>query len=242
MTITATSPVRYSPRPQATQRPMGPRTRFPYHAALEAARHDVSIVYGPRTLGPTAIRQDKQALTGLLHRWVRVRAVWDEEALSSPHVESYLSWQAGSGIQIRTAERTEVTFALLDSRTSVVVQPTANTNGLDGAVTVSECSETTGMLHYLFHDLWENASPRRTCAHAPDDRQALDVLLLLARGYTDEQIAASLGVSKRTVSRAVTRMMQELNAQSRFEAGALAARRGWLKSIDTAARPKPGRP
>ncbi|MEW2390443.1 helix-turn-helix transcriptional regulator [Streptomyces venezuelae] len=238
MTITAMSPVRALPRTQAVHPSISTRTRLPFHVALDSARHDVSLVYGPQALSPLTIRQDKLALTSLLQRWVRVRAVWDEEALSSPHLESYLSWQAGSGVQIRTTEQTQVTFALLDSRTSVVVQSADSGNGVDGAVTESECAETTGMLHYLFHDLWENASPRRSCGHAPDDRQALDVLLLLARGYTDEQIAASLGVSKRTVSRAVTRVMQELNAQSRFEAGALAARRGWLKGVGTSSRTK----
>ncbi|CAL9304995.1 response regulator transcription factor [Streptomyces sp. SudanB52_2052] len=57
---------------------------------------------------------------------------------------------------------------------------------------------------------------------------AQEVLRMLANGSTDEQIAHRLVVSKRTVSRTVARLLDEMNARSRFEAGAIAARRGYL--------------
>ncbi|MFB7501976.1 helix-turn-helix transcriptional regulator [Streptomyces broussonetiae] len=215
-------------RPPVNRPAQHRRSRSPFHAALDCARHDVAIVYGGNDLTHAAIQQDKLTLRSLLHRWVHVCAIWDDRALAAPHLASYASWQATSGIRIRAVARTPVTFALLDHQTSVVGQDEGLDGGLDGSVTTSDCSETTGMLRYVFHGLWEEGTPLTAGGHAPDDEQFQDVLRLLASGYTDEQIAASLDVSKRTVSRTVSRLMQELNAQSRFEAGALAARRGWL--------------
>ena len=43
-----------------------------------------------------------------------------------------------------------------------------------------------------------------------------------------EQVARTLGLSLRTVRRRVAALMTELGADSRFQAGVEAARRGWL--------------
>jgi hypothetical protein len=62
------------------------------------------------------------------------------------------------------------------------------------------------------------------------DPAGLRRLLLheLADGAKDEQIARSLGLGLRTVRRRIADIMVELGADSRFQAGAEAARRGWL--------------
>ncbi|MET8624763.1 helix-turn-helix transcriptional regulator, partial [Kitasatospora sp. NPDC004669] len=53
---------------------------------------------------------------------------------------------------------------------------------------------------------------------------------LLADGHTDDAIAKRLGVSPRTARRIATDLMERLSARSRFQAGALAAKAGWLGS------------
>ncbi|MDF9717935.1 helix-turn-helix domain-containing protein [Nocardioides sp. ChNu-153] len=85
------------------------------------------------------------------------------------------------------------------------------------------------MLARLFEQLWERALP------VPDldlrgarDKGRRLLLQLLATGAGDEQIARSLGVSLRTVRRRVADLLIELGADSRFQAGVEAARRGWL--------------
>jgi DNA-binding CsgD family transcriptional regulator len=50
----------------------------------------------------------------------------------------------------------------------------------------------------------------------------------LGAGAHDEQIARKLGISLRTVRRRVSALMTELGADSRFQAGVEAARRGWI--------------
>ena len=54
------------------------------------------------------------------------------------------------------------------------------------------------------------------------------LLRQLAGGAKDEQIARALGLSVRTVRRRVAELLDELGADSRFQAGAEAVRRGWL--------------
>ena len=72
-------------------------------------------------------------------------------------------------------------------------------------------------------------------ARAADDALAPseDTLLrLLAEGKTDTAVAARLGVSPRTVRRHAAGLMGRLGATSRFEAGARAAQRGWIRITD----------
>lgn len=47
-------------------------------------------------------------------------------------------------------------------------------------------------------------------------------------GLTDSAIARVNGWSSRTTYRRLQRLMAELGASSRFQAGSLAERRGWL--------------
>ena len=58
--------------------------------------------------------------------------------------------------------------------------------------------------------------------------EELEILRLLARGLTDEAIASRLGLPNRTYSRRLVLLWSKLGAKSRFQAGALACRRGWL--------------
>ena len=51
---------------------------------------------------------------------------------------------------------------------------------------------------------------------------------LLHAGLKDEAIARQLGLSERTLLGRITDLSTRLGATSRFQAGAQAARRGWL--------------
>jgi len=54
------------------------------------------------------------------------------------------------------------------------------------------------------------------------------LLALFSAGLKDELIARQLGVSARTVRRRSQELLRELGAANRFQAGAEAARRGWI--------------
>lgn len=55
-----------------------------------------------------------------------------------------------------------------------------------------------------------------------------EILRLLARGRSNKRIAADLGLSDNTVKYHVSAILAKLRAESRTEAVAVAARRGWL--------------
>jgi DNA-binding CsgD family transcriptional regulator len=88
----------------------------------------------------------------------------------------------------------------------------------------------------LFEAEWERALPLRAFlgedpaarnAAEPDETRTA-VLSCLAAGLTDEGIARSLGCSLRTAQRHIRRLMHDLNASSRFQAGMEARQRGWV--------------
>jgi hypothetical protein len=89
-----------------------------------------------------------------------------------------------------------------------------------------------GALTMLFESLWERALavPGIEATEAGAEGASSRRLLLdqLAAGAKDEQIARTLGLSLRTVRRRVAQVLDELGAESRFQAGVEAVRRGWL--------------
>lgn len=77
----------------------------------------------------------------------------------------------------------------------------------------------------LFDRLWRSAVP------VPETRQAGEedrLLAMLAGGIKDEAIARSLGVSLRTVRRRVAELMEQYDAQTRFQLGSALQRQGRL--------------
>jgi DNA-binding CsgD family transcriptional regulator len=84
------------------------------------------------------------------------------------------------------------------------------------------------MFTTMFDESWKNALP------VPDSGAMLDtddrLLALLASGLKDEAIARYLNVSLRTVRRRVSALMDQLGAQTRFQLGIAAERRGLLKT------------
>lgn len=82
----------------------------------------------------------------------------------------------------------------------------------------------------LFESLWSRGLGVPGLTDDPAPGTSVRALLLdqLGRGAKDEQIARSLGLGLRTVRRRVAELMDELGAESRFQAGAEAVRRGWI--------------
>ncbi|WP_449060445.1 LuxR C-terminal-related transcriptional regulator [Planomonospora algeriensis] len=86
-------------------------------------------------------------------------------------------------------------------------------------------SVVVAALRTLFEELWARAAP---LPWTRADDGVVRVLRLAAQGVGDEAIARQLGVSVRTVRARFADAMTQLGAQSRFQAGVEAARRGWL--------------
>ena len=85
----------------------------------------------------------------------------------------------------------------------------------------------------LFDELWGVGLPfvegggDGTEKAVSEDRMR-EVVTLLARGLKDDAIARRLGVSVRTVRRLISATIDDLQADSRFQAGVVAVQRGWV--------------
>jgi hypothetical protein len=82
-------------------------------------------------------------------------------------------------------------------------------------------------LTLLFELYWERSVPVSELSGRRSSERTF-VLRQLQTGAKDEQIARTMGLSLRTVRRRIAELMIELGADTRFQAGAEAARRGWL--------------
>ncbi|ANZ36052.1 hypothetical protein BBK82_08200 [Lentzea guizhouensis] len=96
--------------------------------------------------------------------------------------------------------------------------------------------EDSMMIHSLincFETLWHMATPVVDRRDADDlglvvDEEGRHLLGLLAAGFTDASISRRLGMSERTVQRRIQWLMKHLGADTRFQAGVNAAKRGWF--------------
>jgi hypothetical protein len=154
----------------------------------------------------------------------RVRAIYPVRALrEAPEV---LVARASIGEQIRVLAQVPTRLAIIGPHHAIAPDPLGVGRGRH--VVVRQQSLVELLTRYV-DELWDRATavPALDRGEARPDLRRL-LLAQLARGAKDEQIARTLGISLRTTRRRVAALMAELGADSRFQAGVEAVRRGWL--------------
>ncbi|MDO5494293.1 MAG: LuxR C-terminal-related transcriptional regulator [bacterium] len=159
---------------------------------------------------------------------VAARVIYPSTARSSLHVQRYLDWvnETGRPTEARTLGAVPFQMLMFDQRTLVVQGEKVEGSP---AVLVVRAPSLVALAAHTFDHLWKSSTPwdtRMTSAHMP--RLELQVLELMMHDLKDSAIAAELGVSTRTVTRAVSHLMWRAGAHSRFGLGAEAVRRGWI--------------
>lgn len=105
------------------------------------------------------------------------------------------------------------------------------TLSVDLPITLASTSRPLiNLLATAFEATWELAAPLPGGESTPPtglSQVDQSIVSLIATGVTDEVVAERLGLSVRTVRRRTHDLMQKVGAQSRFQFGVLAARRGW---------------
>ena len=216
-----------------------------------AAPESIEILTGREALGGWFVRMQRDAREEMLtldrppyalaaanpiepvtlSRGVRYRAVYAPQALQVPGALDEIDQLVARGEQARVLPGLPIKLAIADRRTALMPLTLDMTNVR--AIVVHPSTLLDALLD-LFEHYWRQALPLRGAPGGDTGRvdelteedQAL--LRLLVGGLKDEAIARQLGWSLRTMRRRMRRLLDQLGAENRFQAGVLAARRGWL--------------
>jgi DNA-binding CsgD family transcriptional regulator len=159
---------------------------------------------------------------------VRFRALHQDSYRDDAETLAFAQRMGGLGGELRTVPVVPMPMVVMDRH--VALLPISSADTQLGAFEV----HAGGMLAAvcaLFEQLWHAASPLHQPLRRNDDgltAQEVEVLRLLSCGLTDEAVARKLGLSARTVRRTIASLNDRLRANSRFQAGAQAARNGWI--------------
>ncbi len=158
---------------------------------------------------------------------IGIRTVWDSQVLELPGAVGALAARADGGEGQRVLGRVPISVVVVDTAACLIEWSSENEDGPQGMLI-----RTHGMVlavRALVERLWDIAIPlnRGITPEEVDSRDAT-ILRLMAAGVPDASIARQAGVSQRTVERRIRALMDRLSAQTRFQAGVQAARRGWL--------------
>lgn len=165
------------------------------------------------------------AIRNVLDRGVTVRTIIDRAGLDHPGKMRVLTELVQHGLQARVSPFLPTKLIVADRRTCLL-PPSDSIDPTETALVLGNSLLRNAVLP-LFESLWEHAVPVGATGTplAPSRRELLG---LLASGLKDEAIARRLGVHVHTARRRISLMLDELDASTRFQAGAQAAIRGWL--------------
>lgn len=196
---------------------------------LHSARRDICGVDRPPASGPA--RKLERDLVG---RGVNSRCVYDRSVFDQPDQARLLLDAVAGGEQARVMSGVPMKLFIIDGQQALLALE--KDGDVVRSAVVIHPSSLLEALRRLFESLWQRAVPitqpgvRTEGANGPESPSEHDAVLLtlLATGLTDEAIARQLDVSQRTVQRYIRGLMDRLGADTRFQAGLQAARRGWL--------------
>ena len=195
---------------------------------LEAESEVAMFVKPPFVMGRLGNPVEEE----ILGRGVRVRCLYEASALDSEHVGPYIEHWTAKGEEARLFPgELPCKLALVD-RAAALFPLAAGEQVAHMSVLIRNAPLGTA-LALLFDYLWESSAALGDVSDAREgsadrDAETVDLLRMLAAGWTDQRIAAALGVSDRTVRRRIKRATEAVGAGSRAEAAARAASLGML--------------
>jgi DNA-binding CsgD family transcriptional regulator/DNA-binding MarR family transcriptional regulator len=162
-------------------------------------------------------------------RSLTYRVVYDQSALAIPGRMAEIWRGIQRGEQARVYGHVPMKMVLCDDRLALIPVMTDGYPA-DAAYLVNP-SSLLDAFSELFETLWDRAVAVNKAGHGRPgglSDQDADLIGLLASGATDETIARTVGLSVRTVHRHVHRIMAMVGAETRFQTGMEAVRRGWV--------------
>ncbi|MEU2511437.1 helix-turn-helix transcriptional regulator [Streptomyces syringium] len=174
---------------------------------------------------PAAMEEALARDTALLHRGIRIRTLYHHTARFNGPSQAYVAAASALGAEYRTAHELFGRIIVFDRELAFI----PDHMGTWGAVAIREPS-VVAYLCEIFEQAWTHATVFSEAGQDGLERVAKEldhtIVRLLAAGLKDESIARRLGMSLRTARRHIADIMETLGAESRFQAGMLAARAG----------------
>jgi DNA-binding CsgD family transcriptional regulator len=170
----------------------------------------------------------------MLERGVRCRVVYEGAVLEIEGVIDRLQEWASAGEEARVTGTLPLRMLIGDRRAAWI--PMHDEEGLITGAAIVHSAELLVAFVALFERVWERAVPLLGTLD-PGDLENADmqlsemenlILTLMVSGLKDEAIALRIGVNKSTVRRHIKRLMDELGASTRFQAGLQVSRRGLI--------------
>lgn len=178
-----------------------------------------------------SVHEARAADAQLLERGVRVSGLYLQSCRNDPALMEYFEWMTLQGADIRLAPTLPTRFQVFDGSVAVVAMAVDGSS--PGAILVRNPG-LVAALQRLFEILWQSAEPAFGADSGKADHelsaQQRELIRLLARGAKDESVARQMGVSVRTVRRAISELGVQLGAASRFELGVKCAAAGWTEA------------
>jgi DNA-binding NarL/FixJ family response regulator len=182
-------------------------------------------------------REGDSVALALARRGVRQLSVmsdWLEARPDSPTIQEL----ASAGSPTRYSPSLPMRVLVADRRVAFFALDARDTRR--GAY-MTTASTLVQLVCRLFDEVWQRslAVPGLATANRSDEtaaQQRQRVLDLLSDGHSDDRIARDMGVSTRTIGRAVAQLQAELGAHSRFQLALLAQQAGLLAHRPTQPR------
>ncbi|GAA1952434.1 helix-turn-helix domain-containing protein [Kitasatospora viridis] len=164
----------------------------------------------------------------LLRRGVACQVIYDASGLESRPRLEFTAACIAAGEQARTLPSVRMKMLIADQQEAMI--PLGFGTAEPTTALFVRPSPLLTVLLTCFDLLWERAAPITATGTAPEllDRRDLELLTMLAGGAKDAAIIRALGITQRTLTRRVGRLLTLLDARTRFQAGLQASRRGWL--------------
>lgn len=179
--------------------------------------------------GPEALHARRPLDQHMLDRGVLVWNVYLESIYNDRAALAYARELVRSGAKVGTAPTLPLWLVVYDRTTALL--PVDPLKPAAGAVQVTGAGYLTGLIA-LFERLCESMKPLDAPGACEEDQPTpleKELLRLMGQGLTDEAVCKKLGVGLRTARRMIADVTERLGARSRFEAGAKAVERGWLR-------------
>ncbi|MFG2225137.1 LuxR C-terminal-related transcriptional regulator [Streptomyces sp. NPDC048644] len=203
--------------------------------AAQECKHEMLTSQPGGNRNPEVLQEALPRDTAMLARDVRIRTLYHHTARFNGPSQAYVATLSAHGAQYRTRHELFGRLIAFDRRLAFIPER----GDTWGALMIREPS-VVSYLCDVFEQEWTQATPFSDAATDGLELVAKDIdrtiLRLLATGMKDATLARRIGMSLRTARKHIADIMETLGAESRFQAGVLAARQGLLdeESLHTA--------